>query len=172
MLEARREPNRRRLVARQAVGSRGEAFVVAQFALLGAAGVLGAAKIRERGVAGWGSATAAAGAAVMVAGAGLVATGATALGSALTPWPKPKPGTILREHGPYCRIRHPIYTGLVLGTAGWGLTSASAAVVVLAAALAAVLDGKARREEGRLVAAVPGYARYMNRTRRFLPGIY
>jgi protein-S-isoprenylcysteine O-methyltransferase Ste14 len=58
---------------------------------------------------------------------GLAAFGA--LGSALTPTPVPVAGAGLRTHGPYSRIRHPIYTAVLLLTAaaivaagtGWSL---------------------------------------------------
>lgn len=42
---------------------------------------------------------------------GLAAFGA--LGSALTPTPVPIAGAGLRTHGPYARVRHPIYTAVL-----------------------------------------------------------
>lgn len=35
------------------------------------------------------------------------------LGNALTPTPVPIPGAGLRTHGPYARVRHPIYTAVL-----------------------------------------------------------
>ena len=80
--------------------------------------------------------------------------------------------TALFTDGPFNRIRHPIYAGLVFLALGWALFSWSGVALLLAVALAVVLDLKARLEERWLVARHPAYTSYRLRSNRFLPGIY
>jgi protein-S-isoprenylcysteine O-methyltransferase Ste14 len=69
-------------------------------------------------------------------------------------------------------VRHPIYTGIVLGALGWALAWLSVAGAAYAALLAVFFDRKARREERWLRSRFPDYAAYAHRVRRFIPGIY
>ena len=58
---------------------------------------------------------------ILVVG-GVVGTGGIlALGSNLTAFPKPIEGGTLVTKGMYSVVRHPIYTGLILGTLGLGI---------------------------------------------------
>jgi protein-S-isoprenylcysteine O-methyltransferase Ste14 len=108
--------------------------------------------------------TAAAGVALLVAGIG-------ALGSALTPFPKPLDRSNLREGGAYGLVRHPIYGGLFLLGLGWTLSSSPLALVPTAT-LAVVFEFKARVEESMLDERFPEYAAYRTRVRwRFIPRI-
>jgi protein-S-isoprenylcysteine O-methyltransferase Ste14 len=52
----------------------------------------------------------------VIVGGWLGATSFATLGSALTPTPVPIAGAGLRTSGPYSRIRHPIYTSVILLT--------------------------------------------------------
>ncbi len=132
-----------------------------------AAGVLGPAW------AGPARATiAAAGVLLMAAGAGLGLRGIVDLRDALTPFPHPRAGSSLVEHGVYARVRHPIYGGIVTGSLGYGLATASPAAALGAAALLAFFRLKSAREEAWLDARYPAYPAYRGRTRRFLPGLY
>ena len=83
--------------------------------------------------------------------------------------PRPRDDGSLVETGVYARARHPIYGGLVLAGAGWGLICASPAGLVLAAALLGFFALKSTREERWLVGRFPGYPAYRARTRRFIP---
>ncbi|NML16626.1 methyltransferase family protein [Azohydromonas caseinilytica] len=86
--------------------------------------------------------------------------------------PTPRPGGRLVQHGPYRWIRHPMYSAVLLaGLATARMAQGPAAWVVLAA-LAAVLLVKAGLEERALGALHPGYADYVRRTRRFIPGLF
>jgi protein-S-isoprenylcysteine O-methyltransferase Ste14 len=152
------------------LGPRGEGWFLVQvllFAAIALAGSVGPA---------WGGAARAvglAGGAVLVVSGGLLAVrGVLDLRGNLTPFPKPLPRARLVESGAYRLARHPIYGGLILGAAGWGLAAASPVALVLAGALTAFFDLKSRREEGWLAEQFGGYAAYRRRTRRLLPWLY
>lgn len=81
-----------------------------------------------------------------------------------------RPGHQLVSHGLYRYIRHPIYTadlmlfvGLEMALNCWLV----AAIVILVPAMIV----RTRREEAQLSAAVPGYAEYRLRTKKFIPFI-
>ena len=91
------------------------------------------------------------------------------LGASLTPLPEPMPGAALVTEGPYARCRHPLYRQILLGAAGMTLLLGSLLHLALLIALAAVLGGKARREERSLLAAYPGYGSYRASTPAIVP---
>ena len=118
---------------------------------------------------------------VVVAGVGVVAMalggllalrGLVDLRSALTAFPHPRDDASLVDTGSYALVRHPIYGGIVIGSAGWGLLAASIPAVLGAFLLLAFFRLKSAREEAWLVARYPGYDAYRSRTRRMLPFIY
>jgi protein-S-isoprenylcysteine O-methyltransferase Ste14 len=102
----------------------------------------------------------------------LVLAGLVALGRALTPFPHPREGAQLVTRGVYRFVRHPVYTGLLVGAFGWALAWLSGAGVAYSALLAVFFDRKARREERWLRSRLPEYAAYERRVRRFIPRIY
>jgi protein-S-isoprenylcysteine O-methyltransferase Ste14 len=73
--------------------------------------------------------------------------------------------------GPYARLRHPIYTGIIVALIGNGL--ALSLWWFVAAAVALIYFGyAARREETTMLATFPGdYAEYRRRTKMIVPGI-
>lgn len=142
-------------------------LVSAQMALIAAAGAAGfrgprwpaVLAGRRRGV----------GLMLMGGGAALALAGARALGPALTPRPTPRDGAGVRDDGPYRVVRHPVYSGVLAGTAGWALARRPAALLPVAA-LAGLLHAKALLEERLLEAADPGYAAYRERVpHRIIP---
>jgi protein-S-isoprenylcysteine O-methyltransferase Ste14 len=152
------------------LGRRGEGWVAAQLFL--AVVLLRAAAV---GPAWRGSARIATGVAalaVMAGGVLLVARGVRDLGRSITPLPRPPEGAELVQTGAYARVRHPIYGGLVLASAGWGLLTASPAALALVPVVAAFFWLKSAREEAWLAERYPEYEAYRLRTRRFLPGIW
>ena len=156
-----------------ALGPRGEGWVAAQlilFALIAAAGLRDTAG-RAPGEP-WVSVASAAGLAAIAAGGFVAARGAWDLRSSLSPFPRPVAGASLVETGAYRFIRHPIYSGLVLGAIGWGFLTASILAIAGAALLFLLFDGKSRREEVWLADEYPGYRAYRQRTRRLIPGLY
>ncbi len=152
------------------LGPRGEGWVVAQFALFGLIAVTGTS-----GPAWSGPARVVGlllGAALIAGGGALVIRGALDLRENLTAFPRPLPEARLVDTGSYGLVRHPIYGGLVVVTAGWGLATASPVALAGAALLFVFFDLKARREERWLAERFEGYAAYRSRTRKLLPWVY
>jgi protein-S-isoprenylcysteine O-methyltransferase Ste14 len=112
------------------------------------------------------------GGALLVIGGIAGTLGIFALGRNLSPFPKPIEGGSLVTTSVYGVVRHPIYTGLILGTLGWGLLMSSVLGVILAVVLFLFFDRKSRSEEAWLLEAYPGYAEYRERVKKLIPGIY
>lgn len=78
------------------------------------------------------------------------------------------------ETGPYCRLRHPSYTGALIAALGTTVASASwwgsAAVVLLG--VPAYLYRIAVEEQRLADDLGRPYREYMRRTRRLVPGVY
>ncbi len=111
-------------------------------------------------------------AAVLFWSGGALAVGAgLQLGLGLTALPLPSPRGRLVTGGLFALARHPIYTGVILLSAGIALRSANPVKVLLVVALTVFFAFKARWEERRLVEAYGGYAEYAARTGRFVPGL-
>lgn len=153
-----------------ALGPRGEGWVVLQFVLLALVAVAGLAGPAWDGAAR--VVTNALGAMLMAAGLVLALRGLVDLRDALTPLPHPRDGASLVDTGSYRLVRHPIYGGIILGAAGYGLLVASPLALVGAAALLGFFRLKSAREEAWLEARYPGYAAYRSRTRRMIPFVY
>jgi protein-S-isoprenylcysteine O-methyltransferase Ste14 len=113
-----------------------------------------------------------AGAALVAAGAAFAGAGLASLGRALTPFPRPLDDASLRQSGIYGWVRHPIYSGLVLGSFGWALMWLSAAGAVASVVAFFFFDRKSAYEERMLRARFPEYADYARRVKKLLPGIY
>ena len=74
--------------------------------------------------------------------------------------------------GPYARVRHPIYTGVIIALIGNALALSLWWLVAVVAALA-YFGYAARREERTMLATFPGqYAEYQRRTKMIVPGIF
>jgi protein-S-isoprenylcysteine O-methyltransferase Ste14 len=116
----------------------------------------------------------AAGLAVLAAGLTLRIWAIRELGRFFTYAVLVHPGQRVIETGPYRRIRHPSYSGMVLGMLGLGLAlgtwlSAAACMLPTLAAFSLRL-----RSEERVLATQLGepYRDYMRRTRRLIPGLW
>jgi protein-S-isoprenylcysteine O-methyltransferase Ste14 len=152
------------------IWARGGAWVLAQFPLTALA--LFAARIGPTvpgvvlGPARW------VGLGLFVSGGLLFLGGAVALGSRLTPFPKPNPETPLIRTGAYALARHPIYGGGVIAVLGWALLNGGWLGLLAAAGLAVFFDAKAGLEERWLTAQFPEYRRYRRRVRKLIPFVY
>ena len=147
---------------------RGGLWVLGQAALLGVV-IAGGILCRNQ----WHSlALTLCGALLLVIATGCGVAGKVSLGRNLTPFPKPSATTELVRTGIYGLMRHPLYTAVFCGSAGWALVWRSWPALLAALALAPLFDAKARREEHWLRQQFPEYAGYEQRVRRFVPWIY
>jgi hypothetical protein len=106
----------------------------------------------------------------MIAVAAVLAlAGAVRLGPGLTASPLPSAAAELRTTGVYACVRHPIYTGLLLGGASVVLLGGRLTRVWVWLALLALLWSKTWLEERKLAARFPGYRDYATRTPRLIP---
>ena len=112
------------------------------------------------------------GLALMIAGAALSVGGILKLGNNLTALPYPKDGSMLVDQGPYAVVRHPIYSGLILGAFGWGLWLHAWLTLAFALGLLVLFDLKLRREERWLCERYPEYAEYQKRVKKLVPWVW
>ena len=146
---------------------RGGGWVAGQFVLL--ACLLGLSVLHPgTGPAAWRYA----GALVLVVAAAVAVAGTKALGRNLTSFLKPADHAELVQHGIYSKIRHPLYTSVILAGFGWALVWLSWPALLAAVALVPFFHAKSCREEGFLRQKFPGYREYETRTSRFIPRIY
>lgn len=153
-----------------ALGPRGEGWVAIQFLLLALVGLAGLAGPVWDGAAR--TVTTVAGLFLLAAGGVLAVRGIVDLRAALTPLPHPRDDARLVDTGAYRLVRHPIYGGLVIGAAGYGLVMASPLALAGAVGLAVFFRLKSAREEAWLEARYAGYPAYRARTRRLIPWIW
>lgn len=166
-------PSRRGSSRLPDLGPRGEGWVVGQVILIGLALVAGGLALSRPIPANplaW--LEVAVGATALVVAGWVVGRALLDLGRSLTPVPRPRPDGRLVTSGIYSHLRHPIYAGMILASIGWSALTRSLAVLVVALLLAALLDAKARREEGWLVERYPDYEAYRRRSKRFVPRVY
>lgn len=90
-----------------------------------------------------------------VVGIALALWAGAVLGRALTPTPVPN-GAGLVVDGPFARVRHPIYTGLLLAAAGWTIAVGTWWTLGALLGLLVLLAGKARWEDRMLERAYGG----------------
>jgi protein-S-isoprenylcysteine O-methyltransferase Ste14 len=152
------------------LGERGGGWVALQALLMLAVLGLGFAGPGWSGPARWWLKGAAA--LLVLAGMLVVVSASRALGSGLTPFPRPPQSGRLVESGPYTVVRHPIYSGGILFFVGISLALSWWALVGTTF-LAAFWALKASVEERLLAERYPAYADYRKRTRyRLIPYVY
>lgn len=94
------------------------------------------------------------------------------LGRSLTAFPKPLTTGALVTHGLYSIVRHPIYTGLLLGCVGMSIFAASPIAIASTIVLSLWLNAKANYEETWLVRQYPEYTDYRTHTKKFIPFVW
>jgi protein-S-isoprenylcysteine O-methyltransferase Ste14 len=145
--------------------ARGGSWVIVQFILMTAVIVLGVVFHGD-----WTRLPViATGALLFVLGGVFGIAGVAVLGRNRTPYPQPRAGSELVQHGIYARVRHPLYTSVMLASLGWALIWQSGPALVAALVLFPFFQAKARREEQWLSGQFPGYPDYARRVPRFLP---
>jgi len=106
-----------------------------------------------------------------IAGLMVAILGVLGLGPALTASPIPRDRAPLITGGLYGWVRHPIYTGLLLGGVGLVVLGASASHLALWLGLFLLLAVKSRWEERMLLDEHPHYRDYAADVGRFVPGV-
>jgi protein-S-isoprenylcysteine O-methyltransferase Ste14 len=129
-------------------GKRGEGYVVVQFVLFG---LIALTPLVLRPSAPWPepwhTIALVAGLVFMGMGLLLAMVGVWSLGDNITAVPHPKENAQMVEHGAYRLVRHPIYSGIILGASGWGLVMNNWPTLLLTLLLLLLFDAKSRREE-------------------------
>jgi protein-S-isoprenylcysteine O-methyltransferase Ste14 len=143
------------------LGARGGGWVVLQFVLMAA--IVGAVIAWPDRDSTWRSGL---GALLFLAGTLVVILATRALGSSMTPFPRPARGGQLVDDGPYAFVRHPVYSGgIPVALSPWALVGTGVLALVWAL--------KARVEERLLAPRYPAYAEYSDRVRfRLVPFVY
>lgn len=93
------------------------------------------------------------------------------LGKSLSANPVPVKTGELKTSGVYALVRHPVYSGIMIGVIGYAVLSGSWFVAAAVVALGGLFAIKARFEETLLVAKYPKYVDYARRVGRFFPGV-
>lgn len=83
--------------------------------------------------------------------------------------PEPNAAASLVQSGLYARIRHPIYSGVMLAGLGAALAHGHWLPLLIALGLVVFFSYKSTFEERWLMQVYPGYADYRQRAGRFLP---
>lgn len=108
--------------------------------------------------------------ALFVLGAAIVVLALWQLGSSLTIFPSPKKEGILKTSGLYSRVRHPIYTGVILGAIGGAILLLDMTKLLVGLALWCLFYFKSRYEEERLLRHYgQDYRTYQQKVGRFFP---
>jgi protein-S-isoprenylcysteine O-methyltransferase Ste14 len=112
--------------------------------------------------------------ALFLAVAGLVffIRGLLELGTSLTPLPYPRKDGVLVQTGIYAIVRHPVYTGVVVGAMAWAIAQLSPAHGLGALVLLIFFMAKASHEERLLLAQYPDYDLYQQRVKKLIPWLY
>ncbi len=154
-------------------GPNGEWYVVIQVILFGLVAI-GPAALPGWSVWNglWRTITIVAGLVLGVLGSVLVLGGLVSLGSNLTAVPRPRENAHMVEHGAYHWVRHPIYSGIILGAFGLGLLRGGWLSMLYALILFLFFDVKSRREEIWLREKYDNYEAYQQRVRKLIPFLY
>ena len=154
-------------------GVKGEWYVVIQFILFGLVAFAPPALPGwPAWIAPWVTIGRVAGLLLGAVGGLLAFAGVFNLGSNLTAVPHPKEDAHMVEHGAYRWVRHPIYSGLILGAFGLALLRGGWLSLLYALILFIFFDIKSRREEQWLRERYVDYATYQERVRKLIPFVY
>lgn len=112
------------------------------------------------------------GLATAIIGALVIAHAIILLGKNLTPFPSPKENSTLIIRGLYKYIRHPIYSGIILFSLGYGFYSENGLRLIVSVLLFLLFTVKAKYEERLLSSKFPSYNDYILKTKMFFPRIF
>ena len=148
---------------------RGEWWLLAQLLLIAAHLLPATPPVTTWGLTAWPAPLQLTGVLILLAALLLAARSLLSLGSSLSPLPAPRDDNQLIQDGAYSHCRHPLYRAVLLASLGVVIASGSMLHLILLLALAAVLRGKARREERGLAERHPDYRSYMASTPAIVP---
>jgi len=106
---------------------------------------------------------------LIIGGTGLAIYATLVLGRSISILPEARR---LVTWGPYTLVRHPLYLGEIIATAGIALQYLSAWALSLLIAVCAFQLQRMKYEERVLFQVFPRYEDYMARTARLIPGVY
>lgn len=109
---------------------------------------------------------------LFVAAAIIGIAGVVHLGRNRTPFPSPRPDSVLIRHGIYGWCRHPLYSSVLLVGFAWSLLWQSQWTLGLAVLQIPFFLAKSIAEERRLRRVFPDYDEYARQVNRFLPGVF
>ena len=112
-----------------------------------------------------------AGAVLCAGGLALMLSAVVSLRAVIQVAPEPRPGGHLVTRGVYGRLRHPIYSAIVILLIGLFLRKPATSIGIAAIAVIGFLLIKVRFEEQLLLARYPEYAEYRRRTWGVIPGL-
>lgn len=155
------------------IGPRGEMYVVIQFVIF-ALIFFGPRKLASwpEWPAPWSTIGVAVGVVLGLIGGALILAGMFNLGHNLTVVPHPKDDSSLVQSGAYALVRHPIYSGIIIGAVGMALWRNGWLTLLYALLLFIFFDIKSRQEERWLTAKFPDYPAYQQRVRKLIPFVY
>jgi protein-S-isoprenylcysteine O-methyltransferase Ste14 len=105
-----------------------------------------------------------------VVGLLMMAAALSAMGRVMQVSPMPREEGRLVTRGIYRRLRHPMYTSIIVVVIGMTLREPRLLVAIAGIALTILLLAKARFEEGLLMQRYPDYAEYRRHTWSIIPG--
>lgn len=104
-----------------------------------------------------------------IAGLAISGIAVLQLNTNLSPFPTPKSGSTLIKNGVFTWIRHPIYSGILLGFLGLSLYYQSLYKIGVVVLLLVLFYFKTSYEEQRLEMVFKEYVDYKAKTKRFVP---
>jgi protein-S-isoprenylcysteine O-methyltransferase Ste14 len=105
---------------------------------------------------------------VITSGMAFAVWAVSALGRNLSVFPQTRR---LAAHGPYRRVRHPLYTAEIIALVGVCLHTGRPLALVSVPVMVGLQAYRARAEETLLVGTLPGYAEYRSGTAALIPGL-
>ena len=87
----------------------------------------------------------------------------------LSPFPTPKSGGKLIQTGLFKFVRHPIYSGILIGLGGFAIYTSSGFRVIICLLLYVLFSVKTEYEEKLLIQKFEEYKQYQKKTGKFLP---
>jgi protein-S-isoprenylcysteine O-methyltransferase Ste14 len=106
---------------------------------------------------------------IMIGSIAVVVRARLVLGKGLVVFPKPPDDAVLCQRDIYGMVRHPVYSAVIAGTAGWALFWRSPPGLLGSIPVAVFFRLKSQHEERYLLARFPEYGEYRRRVPALMP---